>query len=389
MSSGDGPWLWHEQEPKPRPRPKYLQICIQRPPEQKAFLCMVEESVIASDPNESQELLVLAINSLLNKARDKDKIDHGAIAEAQQYMAFVAMKDIQWKKALEGKDRDKAIAAFHAERDAHLGTVLTLIDPDDPEYAKAKELAVTGRYLLDVRRSGMYKARGVKHGFKEDKATADGPGFVYYTHLAKLHTFRMSFFRPNRGTRKVAIQDVKTAFLQSDKFPPDIVKYVQMYNPVARVNEVFRQSAPLYGENSAPVRWEDTFAPYLETEGYSRGENERAVFYNSDLDLLNLVYVDNNYLDGEEDSILRGSAIIEERFDCKELEWLTLDTPLDYPGMELLMDLAKMHVSNLALLHMHEMLTLSVPLLASAASGAIIVSSGDWGVWHSITSIAV
>ena len=235
VPDGDGTWLWHGQEPLSRPRPKYTQMCIQRPPEQKAFLCKIEESLTVSDPDESQELLVLANNSLVNQAKGKGKIDHGAIAEAQQYMTFVAMKDIQWKKALEGKDRDKAIAAFHAERDALIGTVLTLIDPDNPDYAKAKELAVTGRYLLDVRRSGMYKPRGVKHGFKEDKTTADGPGFVYYTHLAKLYTFRMSFFRPNRGTRRAAIQDAKTAFLQSDKFPPHIVKYVQMYNPVARV----------------------------------------------------------------------------------------------------------------------------------------------------------
>ena len=390
VPDGDGTWLWHEQQPLARLRPNYTQMCTQRPPEQKAFLCKVEESLTVSDPDESQELLVLAINSLVNQAKGRGKIDHGAIAEAQQYMTFVAMKDIQWKKALEGEDRDKAIAAFHAERDALLDTVLTLIDPDDSDYAEAKELAVTGRYLLDVRRNGMYKARGVKHGFKEDKSTADGPGFVYYTHLAKLYTFRMSFFRPNRGTRRVAIQDVKTAFLQSDRYPPHIVKYVQMYNPVARMNEVFKQSAPLYGENSAPVRWEDTFAPYLETEGYVRGENERAVFYHPDLDLLNLVYVDDNLLDGEEDSVLMGSYIMEDRFDCKELEWLNPDmAPLDYLGMELLMDATKMYVSMEKYIHLcleslgwSEEKTARMPMSAAIDPDTVALDTGETNRFH-------
>ena len=72
---------------------------------------------------------------------------------------------------------------------------------------------------------------GVKQGFKEDKAL-DGPGFVYYSHVVKLYTIRISLFRPNRGSRRIAIQDVKTAFLQSDKFPPETIKYMKIFNPV-------------------------------------------------------------------------------------------------------------------------------------------------------------
>jgi hypothetical protein len=56
-------------------------------------------------------------------------------------------------------------------------TILTEVKPDDVDYAIAKEQAISGRFLLDIKRTGKYKARGVKQGFKEDKSTADGPIF--------------------------------------------------------------------------------------------------------------------------------------------------------------------------------------------------------------------
>ena len=76
-----------------------------------------------------------------------------------------------------------------------------------------------------------------------------------------------------------------------------------MWNPISRERELFRQSGPLYGENSAPRRWEDTYAPYLESEGFERSPNEPSIFYDPDEDILDLTYVDDNYLDGEEDDI--------------------------------------------------------------------------------------
>jgi hypothetical protein len=39
-------------------------------------------------------------------------------------LALIAQKDIQWKKARMSNDRDKAIAAFHAERDSMMSVVL-------------------------------------------------------------------------------------------------------------------------------------------------------------------------------------------------------------------------------------------------------------------------
>ena len=153
---------------------------------------------------------------------------------------------------------------------------------------------------------------------------------------------------------------------------------------------MFRQKALLYGENSAPMRWEDTYAPYLETEGFDRGDNERAVFYHPELDLLNLVYVDDNYLDGEEDSILQGSGIIEDRFDCKELEWLTPDmVPLDYLGMELLMNPSRMYVSMEKYIHYcleslgwSSVRVARIPMSTTIESDTIALDAGDANKFH-------
>ena len=92
-------------------------------------------------------------------------------------------------------------------------TILERLHPGDEEYDADVRLAVRGRYILDVKRLGVWKARGVKLGFLEDKLTADGPGFIYYAHVARMTTVRLLLSRPNRTTRRIAIKDVRTAFL--------------------------------------------------------------------------------------------------------------------------------------------------------------------------------
>jgi len=284
------------------------------------------------DPPESRtDTMVEVFDSIIQKGAP---VDHGLLQSCSIFLAVIAQKDMNWEKALSGENAEQVIMAFHTGRDSLLDSVLKLVTKDDPEYEQLMREAVSGRYLLDVKRSGKYKARGVKHGFKEDKATADGEGFDYYSHVVKFYTIRISFFRPNRGSREVAFLDESTAFLQSDDFPIELVKALVMWNPISRVRELFRQSGPLYGENSAPRRWEDTYAPYLESEGFERSPNEPSIFYDPDDDILDLTYVDDNYLDAEPEGIKRIHRVISSRFDCKELEVLpTNGDPVDYLGM--------------------------------------------------------
>ena len=118
--------------------------------------------------------------------------------------------------------------ALENEMKSLQATILTEMSPDDPEYSKALELATPGRLLLAITCNGMYKARGVKQGFK------DGPDFNYHAHVAKFNSIRMFTFRVGRGTRRIAIKDVSTAFLQADKCPEGTVKYTTFKDPLTR-----------------------------------------------------------------------------------------------------------------------------------------------------------
>ena len=285
---------------------------------------------VHSEPDQADTTLYAALQQLV----DENKIDNGAIREATQYLAMTAVKDMSWKKALVGPDRDKAIAALTAEKDSLLSTIHEPIEPDHPDYDRAVKEAISGRYLLDIKRSGAWKARRVKHGFKEDKTQADGPGFLYYSHVAKFCTIRMAIFRPNRRTRRLMIEDVRTAFLQSDKFPDALVKFVCFYDPLLRTWEYFRQLGPLYGECSAPIRWEDTYADAMIEQRCTRGENEPSIFYDQKTDTLVVTFVDDSLCDAKEDECKAFSSFLEDKFDCKDDEWLVPDgPPLDYLGM--------------------------------------------------------
>ena len=48
------------------------------------------------------------------------------------------------------------------------------------------------------------------------------------------------------------------------------------------------------------------------------------------------MYVDDILADGAEEDIRWFFELLDERFECKETEWLTPDTPLDYLGMEVI-----------------------------------------------------
>ena len=254
-------------------------------------------------------------------------------------LALHATKDMSWEQALQSDDADKAIAALELEMASLMSTILTPIDPSDPEYERALKEATPGRILLDIKRAGMFKARGVKQGFKEDRELADGPDFNCYARVAKLVSVRCVLFRPNRGTRRVALKDIRTAFLQSHKYPPGTVKYICFKHPISNAWSYFRQSGPIYGEPSAVIRWENTIAPWLIEQGFIRGDNEPCAFLNDvHSDLLDVLFVDDNMFDGEEDDINWINDEMNARFDCKGLEWLSPDTPQDHLGMDMSMD---------------------------------------------------
>jgi hypothetical protein len=144
--------------------------------------------------------------------------------------------------------------------------------------------ACPGRFIGTHKRDDEIKARGVKQGFKEDIAFTDGPDFNYYSHVAKMASVRSVLMRGNRRNRRIAIKDIRTAFLQSHRYPPGAPKkYIKFVHPLTGEVMHYRQMGPIYGENSAPKHWEETLFEWLEMPeaeggaGLERGQNEPCV----------------------------------------------------------------------------------------------------------------
>ena len=322
------PWFTHADSPQQRPRPSYHKMC--NVMKEQAITCMVIDHSTCTDEKCNTALHKECMH-VLSTANPR----HSAFKNLAMVLAAHAHNDMDWGKALKSDDRDKVIAALYNEMESLQSTILEKIESSDEEYQIACELATPGRLLLSIKRSGMYKARGVKQGFKEDFIQADGPDFNYYAHVAKFNSIRMSTFRLNRGNRRIAIKDVSTAFLQSDKFPDNVIKYICFMDPVTREWDYFKQKGPIYGEKSATRRWEDTIAPWFEDTGFERGMNEPCAFYDELTDALVLLYTDDNFLDGDEEDITDIDGALDDRFQCKDIEWLEEDIDLDYLGMQL------------------------------------------------------
>ena len=96
-------------------------------------------------------------------------------------LALHATKDMRCEQLLQSDDAEKAIEALKLEMVSLVSTILTPIDPNDQDYERALKEAAPGRILLDIERAGVFKARGAKQGFKEDRELADGPDFPSLT----------------------------------------------------------------------------------------------------------------------------------------------------------------------------------------------------------------
>ena len=314
------------------------------------FLTTVDRLMrIDETPDGRQHKMLNSAINFFSKSKNRnrtDGVDFVTLLAAADILAVQGQHDISWKQALAGPNREKAIEAYNKEMASLCDTILERVRPGDEDYQKAMEESVTGRIILDVkRRLGAYKARGVKQGFKEDTLWADGPGFNYYSSVAKLHSARASIFRPNRRNRRCCVVDVATAYLQAHSFD-GFVKYICFKNPITGEWEYYRQFGPIYGEKSSAVRWERTIGPWMEErdQGFIRGDNERCVFLHPDRDLTVCLYVDDCLIDGDEDDVKWFLEKISKRFKCKEAEWLEPGAPLDYLGMEVSIDTDKIYM---------------------------------------------
>ena len=251
-------------------------------------------------------------------------------------------KDLNWKRALQSESKLKVMEALNKEKTA-LAKILTLIPDGHPEREVAERSASHGRYLLDRKRCGRWKARGVKT--REDKRV-DGPDFNYFARVARLVSLRTLVCRPDRHFRSLCARDISTAFLQSMKYAPsEPARYAKFRDPTTGEFEYFRQSGPIYGEASAPIRWEKTLAAALESAGFQRGQNDPSLYYNPETDVAVIVYVDDILADGDKAAVTEFMSWLETRFECREPEWLTIESPIQYIGIDIWLDSTHVHMS--------------------------------------------
>ena len=133
--------------------------------------------------------------------------------------------------------------------------------------------------------------------------------------------------------------DIATAFLQADRFGPDEpIRYLKVRDPVSGTWRYFRQYGPVYGSSSAPKRWERTLNPWLESQGFVPGKNEKCVFYHPERKLLVITYVDDLLVRGAKNDADWFMDTLCQRFKCKDPQWLQPGKPLDHLGMTVFRD---------------------------------------------------
>ena len=248
--------------------------------------------------------------------------------------------DMDWRQAKQDpKLIEDAIVARDKEITSLLKNILVHLTPESHDYEIAVRTATNCRMILAIKRDGTVKCRLVKQGFRENCSVTDGPDFHYASSVVSLSTVRLILSKRNfTNTTRISLRDISTAFLQSTPYPEGQWKYCKYRCNITGEWKYYRQISSIYGEKSAPMRWQNTLFPWLEALGFEPGKNEKSIFYLPERDLTILVYVDDCLAVGEEEDIKWFWKLLGERFECKDEEWLSPETPLDYLGMELYID---------------------------------------------------
>lgn len=259
---------------------------------------------------------------------------HHANVIARYAHAHKTSVEVALKSALSGENSLEWKKAIIKEINALMEHTLIMLDEDHPEYEVAVREATWSRFVLNTKRDGRFKARWVVQGCFESQELDD---FSNRSHVASLDALRAFVFRYDRGSRKMMSVDIRTAFLQSDKYDiHERPRYIKVVNPLDPTQILYaRLISPMYGQRSAPRRWEDTLAPWLESLGFKRGDNEPSIFYRSQDNMVILVYVDDLIADGDDASIDEFLTSLKARFEINDPVFLTLEQSIDFIGIDI------------------------------------------------------
>ena len=275
---------------------------------------------------------------------DTKRINHYSVVE-RYATTHKTNVEVALKSALQGDQSQKWKEAIVKEIDSMIENCLLIISEDHPEYETAVREATWSRFVLTRKRDGRFKARWVVQGCFESVELDD---FSNRSHVASLEALRALLFRHDRGSRTMAAIDIRTAFLQSDKYDQyEKPRYVKVVNPMDPTKVIYaRLLSPMYGQRSAPRRWEDTLAPWLESQDFKRGKNEPSVFHRKSDDTLILVYVDDLLIDGDHDSVHEFLRALTSRFACNDPVYLGTNQPIDFIGIDIFLTSQGIYASS-------------------------------------------
>ena len=94
----------------------------------------------------------------------------------------------------------------------------------------------------------------------------------------------------------------------------------------------------MYGQRSAPRAWYTTVTQWLvdpEGMGYEQGKNEPCLFVHPVTQHRIVLFCDDFLCRGSREVSERFYAALAERFECKDPDWLSVDSTLTFTGMDI------------------------------------------------------
>ena len=186
-----------------------------------------------------------------------------AIANTKAYMA---MQDVKWQDHLHSTNHNAIMKAYNTEWDALKSSILIEMNLSHIEYKEAVKCMMGSRCILEFKCTGMWKVRVVVRGYEEDKVYLDSEGFNYAANVCEIVAARNLLFEPceslystkssksddesdcinnaapNSNPIIIGQADVRTAYLQADRFGPDKPRhYLKVQDPVTNKTCYFVQ----------------------------------------------------------------------------------------------------------------------------------------------------
>ena len=264
-----------------------------------------------------------------------------SVAESQGVSALGGLDAVEAVSRLMGRqslsgEPSEFVPGYEKELNHMMDKRLRLLDSEEEARVRASSPVVSMRMLLEAKKDGRRKARLVLQGFKEPTEWDLGSNV---SPVAYPSTVRSLVFMGGTADDVLSSIDVSVAFLQSEEYGPDERPRYVSYKPFPGAREyVFQLRGPVYGQRSAPRAWYTTVTQWLvdpEGMGYEQGKNEPCLFVHPVTQHRIVLFCDDFLCRGSREVSERFYAALAERFECKDPDWLSVDSTLTFTGMDI------------------------------------------------------